>query len=454
MNPGKLVTLLLVAATMIFISPRSACAAERPNILFILVDDIGLDWLSCYGVENPTPNIDRLAREGVRFETAWATPLCTSTRVEFLTGQYPFRSGWKVHHDVPDRGGLGLDPDRVTTIARVLRDSGYATALCGKWQINDLRTDPGILAKHGFQEHCLWPDGESENPASKSRYWDALLQTNGKRRTHTGKFGPDVVHDYAKDFVARNQSKPFFLYYPMVCCHSPIDATPAQRAAGMRTGKGGKQVLSGMMTYVDHQVGDLMDHLDLLGIADNTMFVFAGDNGSARPGLLNGRSLTTGKKSKGHTFNISVHVPLIFKAPYLIGKPSVSEALTDFTDLFPTFADTAGAELPTGAKLEGRSLVPILSGSSDGSRAWIYSQLGKLRIIRDQRYKLDSNGALFDLQADSLEKNDLRSSSQPEHVEARDRLAKALGTIPDDGPPPFEGYRGAGKKKSKKKNKP
>lgn len=452
MNSGKNLALLLAAATISFLLPQTTVAAKRPNIVFILVDDIGIDWISCYGAANQTPNIDRLARDGVRFDTAWATPLCTPTRVEFLTGQYPFRSGWKVHHDVPAKGGLGLDPERVTTIARVLRDSGYATALCGKWQINDLRPAPNILAKHGFQEHCLWPGKESENPASESRYWDALLQTNGKRQTYKDQFSPDVVHLYAKDFVSRNQDKPFFLYYPMVCCHSPTALTPAQRAAGLRSGKGGEQKLSGMMTYVDQQVGDLMDHLDQLGIADNTMFVFAGDNGSARPGLINGLLLTTGKKSKGHTFNISVQVPLIFKAPYLIKNSMVSPALTDFTDLFVTFADTAGAKLPTGQKLDGRSLVPVLTGQSQGTRQWIYTQLGKSRIIRDSRYKLDSDGGFFDLHSDVLEKHNLRNSLRPEHVAVRQQLANALNAMPEDGPPPFEGYRGTGKKK-KKQNK-
>ena len=198
----------------IFCCPSAAADDDRPNIIFILLDDVGTDWISCYGAKHQTPNIDRLAEQGVRFKTAWATPLCTPTCVEFLTGQYGFRTGWKVHHDVPARGGAGLDPAKFTTIARVLRDAGYATALCGKWQINDLRPDKEILAKHGFQEHCLWPGGESKNPPSESRYWDALIQTNGDRQVYEGKFGPDIVHEYAKAFVAKNTKQPFFFVLP------------------------------------------------------------------------------------------------------------------------------------------------------------------------------------------------------------------------------------------------
>ena len=442
---------LAVASVLLLLcnisSTSAATSDDRPNIIFILLDDVGTDWISCYGAQQHTPSIDRLAEQGVRFQTAWATPLCTPTRVEFLTGQYGFRTGWKVHHDVPARGGTGLDPEKFTTIASALRGAGYATALCGKWQINDLRPDKQILAKHGFQEHCLWPGGESENPASKNRYWDALIQTNGDRQIYEGEFGPDIVHQYAKSFVAKNTKQPFFLYYPMVCCHSPIVATPTQKAAGMKNGKGGEQVLSGMMTYVDNQVGDLMHHLEALGIADQTMVVFAGDNGSARAGLIGGELLSTGNKSKGHTFDISVRVPLVIKAPFLIQHPHVSEALTDFTDLFPTFAEIANAKTPDDVVLDGQSLLPVLSGKSEGSRKWIYAQLGKSRIIRNARFKLDNVGGFFDLQNDPLEQHDLRDDTRPELVKMRIQLGKALDGFPEDASPPFDGYRGTQKKK-------
>ncbi len=436
---------------LICVALTSLAAADdsRPNIVFVLVDDIGQDWVGCYGAAQATPNIDRLARDGIRFTTAWATPLCTPTRVEFLIGQYPFRSGWKVHHDVPSRGGSGLDPSRYTTIARVLRDSGYATALCGKWQINDLRRDNDILAKHGFQEHCLWPGNETGNPPAENRYWDALIQTNGERKTCENHFGPDVIHAYAKEFIAKNAKQPFFLFYPMVCCHSPIAPTPAQKAAGKRSGKGGAQVLSGMMTYVDLQVGDLVEHLEDLGISDRTMIVFAGDNGSARSGLLNGELLSNGAKSKGKTFDISVHVPLIVKAPFLAKRSRVSEALTDFTDLFPTFVELARTKAPDSLNLDGRSLVPLLKGEDAGQRKWLYSQLGKSRVVRDRRFKLNSDGGFFDLQEDPLERRDLRGSTQADIVAARGKLGRVLNSFPPDADAPFDGYRGTQRKKRK-----
>ena len=151
--------------------PSTALADDRPNIIFIMVDDMGRDWVSCYGAQHPTPNIDRLASQGVRYETAWCIPICTPTRVTLLTGQYPFRHGWTQHYDVPRWGGDGLKWTKFTTFARVLRDSGYATAIGGKWQINHLGKQPDALKKHGFDEHCVWMGVEADRPETKQRYW-------------------------------------------------------------------------------------------------------------------------------------------------------------------------------------------------------------------------------------------------------------------------------------------
>src|SRR6185312_6853291 len=162
------------------------------------------------------PNFDRLAAEGTRFDTVWCTPLCTPTRVSMLTGQYPFRNGWVVHYDVPRWGGRGLDPDRLRTLGALMHDAGYATAIAGKWQINDLRADPTIMKRHGFDEYSLWTGVESGNPASEKRYWDPYLEQNGERRPHPGEFGPDVTQAFVLDFIKRNKDRPFFLYYPMI----------------------------------------------------------------------------------------------------------------------------------------------------------------------------------------------------------------------------------------------
>ncbi len=116
-------------------------AVDRPNIILIMVDDMGRDWVSSYGAEHSTPNIDKLAEQGVLYQTAWSLPICTPTRVTLLTGQYPCNHGWVQHYDVPRWGGAGLESKKFTTFARTLRGSGYATAIGGKWQINHLGKD-------------------------------------------------------------------------------------------------------------------------------------------------------------------------------------------------------------------------------------------------------------------------------------------------------------------------
>ena len=147
---------------------QDRAAGRRPNFVFVLADDLGPEWIGCYGGEEAeTPRIDRLAAEGLRYAQAWSMPKCTPTRVTLLTGQYPFRHGWVNHWDVPRwGGGVHFDAGRHETFARVLRDAGYRTAVAGKWQIDDFREEPDDLARHGFEASCVWTGYEDGNPPS------------------------------------------------------------------------------------------------------------------------------------------------------------------------------------------------------------------------------------------------------------------------------------------------
>ena len=197
---------------------RADAPSSRPNLVVVLADNVGQDWFGCYGSdEKCTPRIDRLAAEGVRFRHCYVTPLCSTTRAEFYTGRYGFRTGWHTHHDAAIYGGGGFDWNRETTWARVLRDGGYATAITGKWQINDLSVDVDALDRHGFSEHLVWTgmlegSGDAEqrwkasialggNRELESRYWDPINYRNGKREQVEGRFGPDVYVDYLIDFM-------------------------------------------------------------------------------------------------------------------------------------------------------------------------------------------------------------------------------------------------------------
>jgi arylsulfatase A-like enzyme len=353
-----------------------------------------------------------------------------------LTGRYPFRTGWTDHHDVPRWGGKGLDWEREKTFARLLQTAGYATAIAGKWQINDLRKFDA-LKLHGFDEHCVWPGYETGNaPPSDERYWNAYLQTNGRREICTNRFGPDLVNDFALDFLRRHRAGPFLLYCPMILCHTPYPTTPFNKA---NPPHGQKQVYSDMITYVDHQVGLITRAVDELGLADNTLIIFTGDNGSSTGGELNGRKIPPGK---GLTCNWGVQVALVARAPWLAKAGRVVESPVDFTDILPTFLDVAGVAAPSGVTLDGHSLIPLLRGNAtpEQQRAWIFSERGKNRTVRNERFKLDSSGRFWDLKSDPMEAHDLSQSTDPKITAEREKLSGVLASLPADAAVPFLGF--------------
>ena len=422
----KLILLLLLACPLE--------AAQKPNIIFIMVDDMGRDWVSCYGAAHQTPNVDRLAREGVRYETAWCTPICTPTRVTLLTGQYPFRHGWVQHYDVPRWGGAGLRPDRFTTFARVLRDAGYATAIGGKWQINHLGKQPGILKEHGFDEHCVWPGVEEGRPETTERFWGGFLVTNGKR----GKvpYGPDAINSFLVDFMKRHKDRPFLLYYPMLLTHGPHTTTPLNRASAP---EGKPALYAGNVTYMDHLVGKLVAAVDELGLKEKTLIVFTGDNGSASPGSLQGEPYP---KGKGREADWGVHVPFVVRAPFLNKGGIVSRDLVDFTDLYPTFLDLAGVSPPEKLKLDGKSFVPSLRGSEDPykKRSWVYSQIGKFRMIRDWTHIIDNKGAFHNLLKDPRQERKVNPLDKIAPGR-RQRLQMILDRFPQNAKAPFPEFK-------------
>src|SRR5687767_2710638 len=150
----RLVFCFLVTCTAL----AAAEPARRPNVVFILLDNVGQEWFGCYGSEEGcTPNIDALAKSGVRVKNCYTPPVCGPSRTVLLTGRYPHSTGFRLHHDAALYSGGGLDPSREVLFPRLFREAGYATCITGKWQVNNLYDEPGVLAKHGFDEHLVWP---------------------------------------------------------------------------------------------------------------------------------------------------------------------------------------------------------------------------------------------------------------------------------------------------------
>ncbi|MDE0938077.1 MAG: sulfatase-like hydrolase/transferase [Mariniblastus sp.] len=422
--------LLLTLPFFHLVTQSSLHADDRPNIILIMVDDMGRDWVSCYGAEHQTPNIDRLAKQGVRYETAWCMPICTPTRVTLLTGQYPFRHGWTRHYDVPRWGGEGLSSERFTTFARVLREAGYSTAIGGKWQINHLGKQPQALKQHGFDEHCVWMGVETGQPETEKRYWDGHIMTNGRRETV--EYGPDTINSFLIDFIKRKKGGPFFVYYPMLLTHGPHTTTPENKG---ESPEGKPALFAGNVTYMDQLVGKLINAVDKAGLRDNTMIVFTGDNGSAAAGILNDIPYA---KGQGRLADYGAHVPLVVRAPFLLTGRRVSKDLVDFTDFYPTFLELAKAKTPDGVTLDGKSIVPSLRGSEDPfeKRSWIYSQLGDFRMVRDWHHIVDSQNGFHDLGKDPLQQSKVNPLDKIAPGR-RQRLQMILDRFPQDGEAPF-----------------
>ena len=289
-----------------------------------MADDAARDWISAYGGAARTPHIDSLAKSGggvlgVLFETVWAEPMCTPSRVQALTGQYPFRTGWLAHHDVPRWGGAGLElaHSNATTWAKVLRErAGYSTAVAGKWQLHHLARRPMALDEMGFDEHCVWPGFEAEDKRlhEDSKYWAPVLQTNGERREY-GKeaFGPDLVANFVVDWIARQAkaARPWLLFWPMLLCHKPFTRTPAASGKGKSPAE-----MRHMAEYMDKLVGRALAAVDDAGARERTVVIFTDDHGSSKSASL--RDLKIPVSAKGQMLDIGVHVPMLVRAPVRI----------------------------------------------------------------------------------------------------------------------------------------
>ena len=426
----------------------SSTDTDQPNIILILVDDLGLEWVSAYGAEDiETPAIDALASEGIRFENAYSMPQCTPTRVTVLTGQYPWRHGWTNHWDVPRWGaGVHFDPNHNLTFVRLLRDAGYATAIAGKWQINDFRVQPEVLRDHGFDDWAVWTGYESENPPSAERYWDPYIHTREGSRTYSDAFGPDVFVAYLEQFLSEHRDRPQFIYFPMVLTHPPLVPTPDEpEAMGMQPRH------QAMVRYMDKTVGSLVHTVDSLEL-DDTYIIFTTDNGTSRGlfGTIDGRRIEGGK---GSLFERGAHAPFIVRAPQAITGGRVVDVLSDFSDLFPTILDLAGISVLDTVKLDGVSIAPVIRGeTSQSGREWTLTmgfgpgrltdeglrpvQLFTDRAVREGRYKLwIEDGVatrLFDLLEDPWEEVNLIDSAVPEHISAREKLQQVVDTFPSE----------------------
>ncbi len=429
-------------------------ADAPPNIVLILADDLGYETIGANGgTSYKTPTLDRLAATGVRFTHCYVQPLCTPTRVQLMTSKYNVRN-------YVDFGNM--DPQAVT-FGNLFQQAGYATCMTGKWQLG---RDLDLPKKYGFDEYCLW-----QHTRRPPRYQNPGLEINGVEKDfNNGEYGPDLVNDYAIDFIARHKDKPFFLYYPMMLTHGPYQPTPDSSTWDPKAiGEGvnhAPQHFGHMVEYMDKLIGKLIASLEKQGLRENTLVLFLGDNGtgagtpSKMGDKLLGEKIVIG--GKGSTTEFGMHVPLIASWPGSIATGKVTSDLVDSTDFLPTICAAAGVTIPTDLKIDGRSFLPQLKGETGTPRPWIYSWYSprgeRLREFAfDQHYKLYKSGDFFNISADPSEQKPLTVASQTgDTATAAKKLQSALDQYATARPanlPTPERDDGIPKAKKGKKNK-
>ncbi len=433
-TPQWIICILLAAGLTVQVV--DAAGGDRPyNFIVIMTDDLGANDVGCYGsTEFETPCLDHLASEGMLFETCYATPICTATRLMLMTGQYGYRNGYF------NQGGAEYTPDRKSSLYNVsdkflfsdlLKAKGYATAVVGKWQM-PVEHRQNQVRDCGFDEYRIWarPSNISEAYLEKmkaqrlenSRHWHPTIAENDSMlETAPEEFGPDLFTDFLIEFMEKNRDKPFFAYYPMALIHKPWVDTPDPGTPGKRLPEG----LASNIRYCDHSVGRIVDAVDRLGLAENTFIIFTADN-------------PTHGRGKGQTSEQGSRVPLLVRCKGVVPANTRTRELASLVDVFPTLARFSGASVPPDHALDGFDLSQVLTGSGPTERTWLYSFRNLGEIYRDKQYLYytHKNTGLrpqfFDCgdHRDGEGYTDITRSKDPAHLAVREKIETVLEAMP------------------------
>jgi arylsulfatase A-like enzyme len=455
-------------------APTAPIAERPPNIVFILADDLGINDISTFGGgvaggRVPTPNIDRLAAEGALFTQAYAgTGTCAPSRAMLMTGRYPTRTGFeftpmpdgmgRIVSTIANRMDTGLPPvdwnsaqaesaahyheqglpASELTVAEVLQQAGYHTVHIGKWHLG--RSEASRPTAQGFDESLLMASGlflpEDHPDVVNARLeFDPIDQFLWARMQYAAAFDdPDdwfepggYLTDYWTDesleVIERNRHRPFFLYLAHWAVHTPLQATRADYEAVGDIEPHRLRVYAAMVRALDRSVGKIMQKLEIEGLADNTLLVFASDNGGA--GYLGLPEVNAPYRGwKITLFEGGIRVPMFLRWPQRIAPGTRVDTPVAHIDLMPTLAEAAGAEIPEAVEIDGRSLLAEATGRGRLIRPddAIFWQSGYYRVVRAGDWKLQVDGRqqktwLFDLAADPTEQVNL-AAARPDKLES------------------------------------
>ena len=398
---------------------------RSPNIILIMADDLGFECINSYGgTSYNTPNLTNLAKSGMQFENCHSQPICTPSRVKLMTGKSN-KKNYKIF-------GV-LDP-KEKTFSQILRKKGYATMIAGKWQLGKVDSLPEHF---GFDEHLLWQlsDTGRDSIGRDKRYVNPVLKQNGELyEKNEGKYSTDIIVDYINDFMTRKKNEPFLVYYPMILTHCPFDPTPNSKDwnpkdMGSMTYKGNAKYFGDMVSYMDYSIGRIVKKLDKLGLRENTIILFTGDNGTDEPvvSMMDNIPVIGGK---GQTSDYGTHVPLIVNWKGVVRPNLKSKSLVDFSDFFPTLCDLANIPINSSMDLDGISFYPELIGKDGPKRKWIhswYNRNGGLNPlvssqewVRNENYKMYVGNRFYNVKNDPYEKKNI-SISEMSDLEKRTR---------------------------------
>jgi len=390
----------LLAGSLILGSGCPKATEKKPNVILILVDDTGKECYGCYGgISYKTPNIDKLAANGMVFNNSFSTPLCITSRVQTLTGQYPFRSKWVSFNTLEKEKSLQTD---LPLLPKLLQEAGYKTGIFGKWRLA-LKT--GLFSYHpfdiGFDNYCtFFLYTPKTGTMASTRYFEPDIWVDGYNleKQYKNSYGPDIYSHYLLKFIEENKETPFFAYYPMVLAHSPFHVPAKNYSKAVSP-----EMFGDMMAYMDKLVGDLITTLEKNQLLENTIIIFTSDNGTpkgVKSKLVNGTII---QGVKGSFSDVGTNVPMLVQWKNTFKSGTSSEQLTDLSDLLPTILELTHTPLPAQPTFDGLSIVPTLLGQQKPQRDWVYIQYDQNYCVRTSQWKYFSNGDLYNLHEDPLE---------------------------------------------------
>jgi arylsulfatase A-like enzyme len=469
-------------AQAIATQPIHAKSGDRPNIVLILADDLGYRELGCFGQKRiRTPNLDRLAEQGMRLTQHYSgNAVCAPSRCVLMTGKHPGHAFVRNNRELKPEGQQPI-PDSEVTLAELLREHGYATGAFGKWGLGGPGSAGDPLNQgfdrffgyncqrhaHSYYPPYLWSNdqriplkNDPPVPGHASLPKDAdPADPRSYERFKGREYAPDRINERALEFVRANKERPFFLYYPTiiphVALHVPDDELKPYRELGWNdppfTRPGGygytphftpRAAYAAMITRMDRYVGNVLELLDELGLADNTIVVFSSDNGTTHLKLEVDyeffESVGELRGLKGSLYEGGVRVPTLVRFPGHVAPGSVSDRVSGFEDWMPTLLDLAGLQEAIPGGVDGISLAPTLLGKSQPPRAFLYREFsgyggqqsvraGNWKAIRTNMSRGNLAIELYNLAEDPGEQNNV-GDQHPEVVEKLEKLMQQQHT--------------------------